>query len=331
MGLGVFFDGFARMSEMLGAARAAEDAGAQSLWFAQHMGYREAFMCAATAAMTTSKVMVAPVSISPYLWPPLPVAMSIASLNELAPGRAIVVVAVGNRLNLAQSGIEPVKPIRVMREYVAALRALLAGEAVHLEGEINTLRGGHLNIENAATVPIMVASTGPQMLALAGEIGDGVVLSTGLTLPMTRQCLDHAAAGAKRKGRDPSAVRSVGFINLAVSEDGKTARAAVRRKLAYLFRSQGHADNIKSSGLSVDHEAIIAAVARRDLDAATALLPDEAADAFGVAGTPRACRDRLRDYLSAGLDDPIVEMTAENPEAQQLALEVVREVTGNSA
>jgi 5,10-methylenetetrahydromethanopterin reductase len=328
MGLGVFFDGFARMGEMLGAARAAEEAGADSLWFAQHMGYREAFMEAAVAAMTTRTATVAPVSISPYLWPPLPVAMSAASLNELAPGRAIVVVAVGNRLNLAESGVEPVKPIKVMREYVAALRGLLAGEAVTIEGEVNTLRGGHLNIAAAAAVPIMVASTGPQMLALAGEIGDGVVLSTGLTLTMMRQCLDYAAAGAKRKGRDPAAVRSVGFVNLAVSEDGKAARAAILRKLAFLFRSNGHADNIRSSGLPIDHEAIIAAVARRDLDAAAALLPEEAASAFGVAGTPRECRDRLHDYLKVGLDIPVLEMMAENPEAQRLALAVVREVAG---
>ncbi len=216
-----------------------------------------------------------------------------------------------------------------MREYVEALRSLLAGQSVQLDGEITKLRGAHMNFEKGAPIPILVASTGPQMLQLAGEIGDGVVLSTGLTLPMTRQCLDHAAAGARRKGRDPAAVRSVGFINLAVSEDGKSARKAILRKLAFLFRSKGHAENMKSSGLPIDHEAIIAAVARRDLDGAAALLPEEAASAFGVAGTPRECRDRLQDYLSVGLDDPVIEMSSESAEARRLALEVVREVAGS--
>ncbi len=329
MRLGVYFDGFVGMADMLAAARAAEDAGAASVWFAQHMGYREAFMCAAAVAGLTRKANVVPVAISPYLWPPLPVAMSIATINELAPGRAMLVVAIGNRLNLAESGIEPARPIKVMREYVEALRSLLAGQSVQLDGEITKLRGAHMNFEKGAAIPILVASTGPQMLQLAGEIGDGVVLSTGLTLPMTRQCLDHAAAGARRKGRDPAAVRSVGFVNLAVSEDGKSARKAILRKLAFLFRSKGHAENIKSSGLAIDHEAIIAAVARRDLDGAAALLPDEAASAFGVAGTPRECRDRLRDYLSVGLDDPVIEMSSESAEARRLALEVVREVAGS--
>src|SRR5262249_6119090 len=152
-------------------------------------------------------------------------AMSIATLAELSGGRAVLTVAVGNILNLAESGIEPVKPIRVIREYVTALRALIAGGAVELDGEVAKLSGAHLEFMKGAAIPIYVASTGPQMLRLAGEIADGVVLSTGLTLATMRHCLDQATVGARRAGRDPAAVRRVGFINLAVSEDGRAAKA----------------------------------------------------------------------------------------------------------
>jgi 5,10-methylenetetrahydromethanopterin reductase len=326
MRLGVYFDGFSTMAQVLEGARAAEAAGAASLWFAQHMGYREAFMCAAAAAGVTRTATVVPTAISPYLWPPLPTAMSIATLAELSGGRAVLTVAVGNILNLAESGIEPVKPIKVIREYVTALRALIAGGAVELDGEVAKLSGAHLEFMKGAAIPIYVASTGPQMLRLAGEIADGVVLSTGLTLATMRHCLDQATAGAKRTGRDPSAVRRVGFINLAVSEDGRAAKAHVRRKLAFLFRSRGHAENIKSSGLDIDHAAIMAACARRDLDAAVALLPDEAASAFAVAGTPRECRERLEAYLSVGLDEPIIEISG-SEDSRRLALALVRELT----
>jgi 5,10-methylenetetrahydromethanopterin reductase len=326
MRLGVYFDGFSATADMLEAARAAEEAGAASLWFAQHMGYRDAFISAAAAAQVTRKAALVPTAISPYVWPPLAAAMSVASVNELASGRAMLAVAVGNILNLAESGVEPVKPIKVMREYVQALRGLFAGNAVELDGEVNTLRGAHLEFQKDAAIPILVASTGPQMLRLAGEIGDGVVLSTGLTLASTRRCLENAESGRLRKRREASSFRRVGFINLAVSEDGRAARAQVLRKLAFLFRSRGHADNIRSSGLDIDHEAIMAACARRDLDGAVALLPEQAASAFGVAGTPRECRDRLQEYLSAGLDEPIIEVSG-TAEARRLALEVVRELT----
>jgi 5,10-methylenetetrahydromethanopterin reductase len=327
MRLGVYFDGFAATSDMLESARAAEAAGAASLWFAQHMGYRDAFLSAGAAATVTARAALAPTAISAYLWPPLSAAMSIATLNELSGGRAVLTMAVGNILNLGESGVEPVKPIKVMREYVAAMRALLAGEAVTLDGEVHRLRGAHMTFQKGAPIPILIASTGPQMLRLAGAIADGIVLSTGLTLAATRQCLDQAHTGAVRAGRDPAALRRVGLVNLGVSEDGKAGKAAVLRKLAFLFRSRGHAENIKSSGLDIDHTAIMAANARRDLDAAVRLLPEAAATVFGVAGTPRECREQLEKYLSAGLDEPIIEVTGTG-EARRLALEVVRDVTG---
>jgi 5,10-methylenetetrahydromethanopterin reductase len=326
MHLGVYFDGFAATGDMIESARAAEAAGAASLWFAQHMGYRDAFLSAAAAAGVTSRVALAPTAISAYLWPPLSAAMSIATLNEMSGGRAILTMAVGNILNLGESGVEPVKPIRVMREYVAAMRGLLAGEAVRLQGEVHRLAGAHLEVRKGARIPILVASTGPQMLRLAGEIGDGVVLSTGLTLAATRRCLDHVQTGAQKAQRDGATLRRVGFINLAVSEDGAAARHQVLRKLAFLFRSRGHAENIASSGLDIDHAAIMAANARRDPDAAVALLPERAAAVFGVTGTPRECRERLEEYLAIGLDEPIIEISGSG-EARALALALVRDVT----
>jgi 5,10-methylenetetrahydromethanopterin reductase len=322
MRLGVYFDGFASTLDMIKAAQAAEQAGVSSLWFAQHMGYREAFMSAAVAAQATQRTTVVPVAITPYLWPPLPTAMSIATLAELASGRTELAISVGNILNLGESGHEPAKPIRVMSEYVQALRRLLAGESVTLDGEIHRLRGAHMAFLQGVKVPIHIASTGPQMLELGGEIADGVLLSAGLSLAATQLCLEHAAVGARRKGRVASALRRVGMILLYVSEDGQAAKAMLLRKLAYLFRSRGHAANIKSSGLDIDHAAIIAAYARRDFEGAVSLLPEEAASVFGIAGTPSECRDRLQEYLSIGLDEAVIGITGDRA-ADEPALQLV--------
>jgi 5,10-methylenetetrahydromethanopterin reductase len=327
MAVGVFFDGFASTAEMLEVCRAAELAGASSLWFAQHMGYREAIVSAAAAAMVTQRASLVPVAISPYLWPPLPVAMAISTLGELAPGRVILNVSVGNILNLGESGVEPIKPIRIMREYVDALRALWAGKPVTYEGTLHKLRGAKMVFDQGRQYPIYIASTGPQMLKLAGEIADGVLLSAGLTLASTRRCLELAQAGVEAKRRDPAAVRTCSLINCKVSQDGAAAKTAMLRKLAFLFRSIGHAENIKSSELEIDHQAIIAAHARHDFEGAVRLLPLEAANAFAVAGTPAQCRARLEEYLAVGLDELMIEVSG-NAEERRLALELVRDVAG---
>jgi 5,10-methylenetetrahydromethanopterin reductase len=325
MPVGVFFDGFASTAEMLEVCRAAEAAGASSLWFAQHMGYREAMVWATAAASVTRRATLVPTAISPYLWPPLPVAMAISTLGEFAQGRVILNVSVGNILNLAESGIEPVKPIRIMRDYVEALRALWTGEPVTHEGELHKLHGAKMVFEKARPYPIYIASTGAQMLRLAGEIADGVLLSAGLTLASTESCLALAASGMRAKGRDPAALRQCSFINFKISQDPAAATAAMLRKLAFLFRSRGHADNIKSSHLDIDHQAIMAAHARHDFDGAVKLMPPAAANVFAVAGTPAQCRDRLEQYLAVGLDEPIIEVSG-NADERKLALDVVREL-----
>ena len=325
MPVGVFFDGFSSTTEMLEVCREAELAGVSSLWFAQHMGYRDAIVWAAAAAGVTQRATLVPTAISPYLWPPLPIAMAVATLGELAPGRVILNVSVGNLLNLSESGVEPTHPIGVMKDYVEALRALWAGAPVEQEGKLHTLRGAKMVFDRGRQHPIYIASTGPQMLKLAGEISDGVLLSAGLTLASTRRCLEFASAGAKAKNRDPASLRRCSFINFNVSPDGAAARAAILRKLAFLFRNRGHADNIKSSNLDIDHPAIIAAHARHDYDGAVNLLPIEAANVFGVAGTPAQCRDRLEEYLSVGLDEPVIEVSG-TAEERKLALDVVREI-----
>ena len=325
MPVGVFFDGFCSTAEMLEVSRAAEDAGAASLWFAQHMGYRDAIVWAAAATSVTQRVTLVPTAISPYLWPPLPVAMAVSTLGEFAPGRIILNVSVGNILNLGESGLEPVKPIRVMREYVAALRALWAGAPVTQEGELHKLQGAKMVFGERRQYPVYIASTGPQMLKLAGEIADGVLLSAGLTLASTRRCLELAETGVRAKSRDATAVRKCSFINFNVSHDGMAAKEAMLRKLAFLFRSRGHADNIASADLPIDHAAIMAAHARHDFDGAVKLLPIEAANVFGVAGTPAECRERLAEYLAVGLDEPIIEVSG-TAEDRKLALDVVRDV-----
>ncbi|MBC7779656.1 MAG: LLM class flavin-dependent oxidoreductase [Proteobacteria bacterium] len=330
MSLGVYFDGFSPTREMLEVARAAEEAGADSLWFAQHMGFREAIVWATAAVSVTRSIRLVPTAISPYLWPPLPVAMSMSTLAEYAGPRTSLAVSVGNLLNLAESGVEAVKPVRVMREDVQNLRALWAGAPVQAEGEVHRLHGAKMMFDHGSGCPLYVASTGPQVLRLAGEIGDGVLLSGALTLESCRRMLEPVDAGIAAAGRDPTSVRKAGFILFSIAEDGAVARQEMLRKLAFLFRSKGHAANIATAGLDIDHAAIMDCYARHDPEGALAHLPEAAATAFAVAGTPSQCRDQLAAYLAAGLDEPIIEVTGSS-EQRRLALAVIREVCGGAA
>lgn len=326
MNIGIRFDGFSPTADSIAVARRAEEAGASQVWMAEHLGYREALVSSTAFLTATSRAMVVPTAVSPYLWHPTPTAMSLATLAEVGPGRVGVAVGVGNPLFLEESGKQVVKPIRAVREYIECLRALWTGEPVHHGGEMFRLAGARLSFRPPAPIPVYVAAMGEQMLALTGRMADGVCLSGGLAVPFVARCLrlvDDAAAAA---GRAASDVRKAGFLYFSVSPDGREAVEYLRRKLAFLFRNRHMEANIRSSGLPIDHDAIIEAVRRRDLDGAARLVPDEAVEAFTVGGTPAQCGARLEAFVKAGLTEPVIEITG-TPENRALGLGIVREVT----
>ena len=327
MQIGVSFDGFTTTREALDTARAAVDAGALSLWMAEHMGYREAAVTSMAFLMATEGATVVPTAVSPYLWHPTPTAMALATLAEAGNGRTGVALGTGNPLFLRESGQSPVKPARAMREFVECLRALWSGEAVHYDGEFFQLAGARMAFQPPAPITVYIAAMGPQMLQLTGRIGDGIVLSAGLSAAYAAHSLAAVAEGAKKAGRDPASLRRAAYLYFAVSKDGKAHFELLRGKLAFLLRNRFLAENARFTGIDIDQEAIIDAVARRDMDTATRLVPDEAVDAFAVGGTPVQCRDRLQAYLDAGIEEPVLSILG-GPEERALALSLLREMVG---
>jgi 5,10-methylenetetrahydromethanopterin reductase len=326
--VGVAFDGFLSIREAMQLAREAVSAGATSLWAAEHLGYREAtLLCMAFATSIEGAVLV-PTAVSPYLWHPTTTAMAMTTLAEAAPGRAALAVGIGNPLFLQESGKEPIKPVRAVEEFVQCLRALWSGEAVHYSGETIRLAGARMGFQPPAPIPIYIAAMGPDMLRLTGRLADGVVLTAGLSPEFIIRSLSFVDEGARRAGRDAKFLRKAAHLFLGVARDGRRARELVRGQLAFVFRNKFFAENIAAAKIPIDQEAIIAAVSRRDLSGAARLVPDEAVETFAVSGTPTHCLDRLKSFIDAGVEEPVVSIVGDAPE-RELALQLVRELTGS--
>ena len=327
MTIGVSFDGFAPYGEALAFAKEAAAAGARSLWMADHLGYREPIVSCLGFASAVPEVRVVPTAVSPYLRHPMPTAMQMATLAEAAPGRVAIALGTGNPLFLGESGETIDKPIAVAREFVTALRALWSGRPVEQEAKRFRLRGARMMFTPPAPIPIYLAPMKPQMLALSGRIADGAVLSAGLSPGFVRESLKHVAAGAREAGRDYGALHIAGYISFAAARERGHAIEQVRKKLAFLLRNRFIDDNIAHSGLAIDQAAIIEAMARRDYEAAARLVPDEAVEAFAVAGTVQECCDKLLAYRDAGLRE-LVLLLAGTIEDQRFGLSVIRELAG---
>ena len=311
MRIGISFDGFTAFAETLEFAGRAARAGCTSFWMADHLGYRDPIVSCLSFLLADPRVTVVPTAVSPYLRHPMPTAMQMATLAEAGQGRVALALGVGNPLFLAESGESVDKAIRVIRDFVDALRGLWSGEPVYQEAMRFKLNGARMMFQPPAPIPIYLSPMKPQMLRLSGTLADGLVLSAGLSEGFVRHSLAIANEGLQAAGRTAIQFRRVGYVSFMASADGRSAVEAVRRKLAFLFRNRFIDDNLAFTGIPIDQEAIIAAMAKRDFDAATKLIPDDAVDAFAIAGTLRQCRDKIQRFADAGLDEIVLLMAGE--------------------
>ena len=320
---GVSFDGFASFDDALALARRAEEAGADSLWMAEHLGYRQSLVSCTAFALKTERATVVPTAISPYLWSPVSVAMAMATIAEAAPGRAALALGSGNPMFLAEAGAKLERPLVAMREFIACLRQLWSGEAGDFEGERFRLDGMRMAFRASAPIPLYVAAMGPRMLNLSGELADGVVLSAGLTSEYAARSLAMAEAGARAAGRDPSAMRCAAYLYTAVDHDRAAAIELLRPKIAFMMRNDFVAPSVAGSGIPIDRDAVKEAISRRDMKAAAELIPDEAVEAFGICGTPEDCQRRISEYEAAGIDEAVL-LIAGDEEGEAAALDLLR-------
>ena len=322
---GISFDGFIPVRDAVALAQQAESLGARSFWIAEHLGFREAIVTYTAIALGTKHAMVFPTALSPYLRHPMPTAMALSSLAELVPGRCGVAVGVGNPMFLRESGLAVEKPVKAIRDYVEALRGLMSGEATQLEGLTFALKGARISFVPEQLPPVYLAPMGPQMLKLSGAIADGLVLSAGLSLDFIRHSIGIAAEGATAGGKNPADIRKTAYVYFIVGGEGAEQRLKIRQKLAFLFRNENLRENIKASGLPIDHEAIIAAVAERNMDRALELVPEEAAEAFAIVGSVAECKKQVQRYLDAGLDEIILSLVG-TPADKARSLSVLGEI-----
>jgi 5,10-methylenetetrahydromethanopterin reductase len=324
MKIGVSFDGFSPFGDALSFAKDAAGAGAASIWMADHLGFREPIVSCLSFLLNTTAVTVVPTAVSPYLRHPMPTAMQMATLAEAAPGRVAVALGVGNPLFLAESGEILEKPIAVITEFTQALRALWTGQPVHMAAKRFRLNGARMMFTPSTAIPIFLAPIREQMLKLSGRVGDGVVLSAGLTIPYVEHSLRLVRDGAVAAKRDYESLHTAGYISFLAHPRREEAFAKVKRQLSFILRNRFLDRNIAESGVAIDQDAIIAAMAKRDLDGAQALIPDEAVDRFAVAGSTDECIEKLKRYSAAGLKE-LVLLMAGTLEDHQHGLKVIRE------
>ncbi len=302
--IGVAFDGRASIAEVVAQARAAEIAGAETLWMASHLFLRDSVTTAHAVLAATNRVKVALMAMSPYAIHPVSIAMSAAALDELFPGRVVLCLGVGAPGDLAAAGIESPHPVPTLRESIQLCRSLLSGATMHHAGEHFQVQGRRLP-NPTERVPIVLAASGPKMLALAGEEADGVLISAATSMQFIRWCVDQVDEGTSRRDR-PGRCKTMAIVYTRIAADATAARNGIRRTMGFILRGAHHAKNVALAGSSLDQKALWDAFRDEDWTQVERLITDDVIGRHAAAGTSDDVRTRYDEYRTLGLDELII-------------------------
>ena len=183
---------------------AADAAGVGELWLWEDC-FLEGGLTTAAAALAWSERLRIGIGLLPVaLRNPAVVAMEIATLARLFPDRFVPGLGHGVLDWMGQVGARAESPMTLLREHTAAVRDLLHGHRVDVDGRYVHLDGVALEWPPAQPPPLLLGARGPKTLRLAGESADGVILDAAPTPDDVRAACVEVEAGRAVAGRtDP--------------------------------------------------------------------------------------------------------------------------------
>ncbi len=213
------------------------------------------FVCLALAAGATREMRIGTFLAIPSLRDAATTSAAIATVNRLAPGRTFLAMGTGFT-GRAVFGLPRISAAR-LRAYARQCRGLLDGEEViHTEGDRRTpirlrqTEGRYVDLENR--VPVLIAADGPKALAVAGQAGDGWVVTLQYANVMENAAdvfagswaaVKAAAAGAGRSIDDAYTMYSACVCVLEPGESAVSPRALEQVGMAAMMPFHAYADN----------------------------------------------------------------------------------------
>jgi 5,10-methylenetetrahydromethanopterin reductase len=266
-------------------ARRVEDAGFDELWLWEDCFWAGGVAATSAALAATSRVRVGlgimptPVRNAAFA------AMEVAALARLYPGRVLPGFGHGVTAWMRQIGAKPDSQVGLLEEIVTAVRALLAGDEVRVDGRFVRLDGVRLDHPPAEPPPVYVGVRRQRSLAASGRVADGTILSEPSSVEYVGWALEQIAATRPH--------RLTVYAWCSLDADADVARAALRPLLA---------ERLREGGPQVDAIGIADEVAAHRGDAGDTWVRDDWIDRLTVCGTPEQCAASIRALAAAGAD-----------------------------
>jgi 5,10-methylenetetrahydromethanopterin reductase len=283
----------------------AEKSGFNNLWITDHFNNRNVYVALTAAAIYTNKITLGPGVTNPYMVNPIFTAQALASLNELAPSRVVLGIGAGDKTTLASLGIELHKPLLAIKEAVQIIRRITSGENVVFKGKIFKIQGAKFFFKPKNVIPIYIGAQGPKMLALAGKLGDGVLINASHPEDVD-YAIKRVKEGVYAAGKQLNELDIGAYTAFSVHEDLKKAMKAVVPVVAFIVAGSP-TKLLEKHDINLEKVAEIGkALKANDWGRAFGMVSHEMIEAFSICGTPNMCIERIGKLFKLGISQFIV-------------------------
>jgi F420-dependent oxidoreductase-like protein len=274
--------------------------------YVTHLAARDSLTVLAAYASATERIRLGSGVMPIYSRTPVVTAQSIATVDELSGGRAVLGLGAAHKVTVEGWFGQPLeKPVRDMREYVGIVRAILRGEAPP-EGERFHSTFRFMGYEPRPDLPVYIGALSPRMLRLAGELADGVVLWLCNPDYVRDVVVPEVAKGRERAGRSLEGFDVVAAVPTGVTDDPEAARARLRGDLIPYFSLPFYRAMLERSGFGEDIAGFDEGMARNDTEAAVGAISDRFLETLTAIGSAEEAEASVRRYLEAGATSPCI-------------------------
>lgn len=296
--------------ELLGLAERAEERGFDSIVVSDHFHpWRDtgghapfSFAWLGAVGQRTRHTRLGTSVVSPgFRYHPAIVAQAVATLASLTPDRVFLGVGSGEAMNeVPVATIEWPSPRdrqRRLREAVGLIRELWSDDYVTHEGDHFRTRAAKIFDKPPSPVPILVAAGGPKAAEMAGEIGDGMIVTSGKKRELyTDELLPGSARGLEKSGRDASRFERMIEVKLSFDVSEERALANCRPWAA----------------LALPEEAKRGVEDPREMERRAVTAEANAHTRFIVSSDPDEACERIAGYVDLGFDHLVFHLPAED-------------------
>ena len=276
------------------------DLGYTDFWSSESNG-TDGFTPLALASVWAPTARLGVAIIPAYTRGPAVMAQTVGAMAEAAPGRFVMGIGTSSNVIVEQWNDIPFeRPYYKARDMVRFLKKALTGERVDEEFDTFTVRGFRMGRALKERPPILVGALRKGMLKMAGREGDGAILNW-LSPDDVKTVVPYVHEGG------PDKEIAARLLVLPTEDKGAIDFIGRRAMAAYLsvpVYAAFHDWLGRRELLGPMWDAWAAGERKKALE----VIPEEALHDILIIGSPGRCRERIQEYVEAGIHTPALSL-----------------------